>query len=228
MRLSRSILSLGVMNLCEERPAVRKRKRGIETQARILSCAAELFAQKGYENAPLKEIAAAVGIRESSVYNHFDGKAAILARLFEIFREDAPKSRPSEKDEEHMLNALSPEEVMKGIIFYFGTHTPPMLERIAMVINNEKYRNAEAARTYYDCVVREPSGYYERLFQKMIARGMIAPIDARMFAEQYNYVSIALTKEYFMAEMGHADRVSVVRYMVRSIHFFCELMKRGQ
>ena len=211
--------------MCEERPAVRKRKRGLLTQERILSSAAELFARKGYENASLHEIAGAAGIRESSVYNHFGGKAAILSRLLEIFREDAPKSRPSEEELERMLDALSPEEVMKDIVFHFGAHTPKMLERIAMVINNEKYRCPEAARAYYDCVVREPSGYYERLFRKMIARGMIAPVDARMFAEQYNYVSIALTKEYFMAELGLADRVEVVRYMVRTIGFFCGLME---
>ena len=211
----------------ELHPAVHKRKRGIETAGRILECAAEAFARKGYANATLGEIADAAGIRESSVYNHFDGKAAILSRLLQIFREDAPKSRPSEEEQELMLDALSPEEVMKGIVFYFGAHTPKMLEHVAMIINSEKYHDPEAARAYRECVVQEPSGYYEQLFLKMIGRGMIAPVDARMFAEQYNYVSIALTKEYFMAELGLTDRVEVIRYMVRTIGFFCGLMKAG-
>jgi AcrR family transcriptional regulator len=209
----------------EERPAIRKRKRGLQTEGRILECAAELFARKGYENATLSEIADAAGIRESSVYNHFGGKAAILSRLLQIFREETPSSRPSEEEQERMLDALSPEEVMKGIVFYFGIHVSKMLERIAMIVGNEKYHCPEAARTYDDCVVEEPSGYYERLFRKMIARGLIRDIDARMFAEQYNYVLIALTKEYFMADLGLKDRTEVVRYMVRSIGFFCDLMK---
>ena len=45
-----------------------------------------------------------------------------------------------------MLDALSPEEVMKDILFHFGTHTPKMLEHVAMTINSEKYHNPEAAR----------------------------------------------------------------------------------
>ena len=211
----------------QEDRSVRKRKRGLETSGRILECAAELFAMRGYEHATLQEIASAAGIRESSIYNHFEGKAAILSRLLQIFREDAPKSRPPEEELDRMLDALSPEEVMKNILFHFGAHTPKMLEHVAMAINSEKYHNPEAAKVYAECVVQEPAGYYERLFWKMTARGMIAPVDCRMFAEQYNYVSIALTKEYFMAELGHADRVEVVRYMVRSINFFCSLMKVG-
>jgi AcrR family transcriptional regulator len=213
------------MTMQEDRSAVRKRKRGLETSGRILECAAEMFAGKGYENATLQQIASAAGIGESSVYNHFDGKAAILSKLFQIFREDAPKSRPPEEELDRMLDALSPEEVMKDILFHFGAHTPNMLEHVAMTINSEKYHNPEAAKVYAECVVQEPAGYYERLFRKMIDRGMIAPVDCRMFAEQYNYVSIALTKEYFMAELGLMDRTEVIRYMVRTINFFCGLMK---
>lgn len=209
----------------DECPVVRKRKRGLETTGRILSCAAEVFARKGYEGASLSEIAAAAGIRESSVYNHFEGKAAIMTRLLEIFREDAPKARPPEEKLERMLDALSPEEVLKGIAFHFGASASEMLVQVAMVINNEKYHNPEVARAYYDCVVREPADFYERLFRKMAARGMIAPVDERMFAEQYNYVYIALTKEFFMAKLGLADRAEVIRYLARTIDFFCALMK---
>jgi AcrR family transcriptional regulator len=213
--------------MSEDDRSVRKRKKGLETTGRVLECAAEIFARKGYDNASMSEIASAAGIRESSIYNHFDGKRAILARLFQIFREQASASRPPEEELMRMLDALPPEDVMKDIVFYFAAHTPKILERIAMVINNEKYHDAEAARTYFDCVVREPSDYFERLFLRMAERGLIAPGEKRMFAEQYNYVSIALTKEYFMAEMGLADRVETVRYMVKTIGFFVALMKTG-
>lgn len=100
-----------------------------------------------------------------------------------------------------------------------------LLLNTAMIINNEKYRNARAAEMYYRYVVAEPSSYYERLIKKMIARGMIKTVDARMFAEQYSYVSIALTKEYFLAKNGLADERTVVGYMVKTIGFFCGLMK---
>jgi len=210
-----------------EKQNIQKRKRGIETANRILEVSAGQFARKGYDGVSVHEIAAAVGIKESSLYNHFRSKADILYTLFDIFREKAPESRPSEEDVDKMLSIMQPEEILKNILFYFGRHTNSMVENIAMVIANEKYKNAKAAEAYFQCVVREPSDYYERLITKMAARGMVKKVDARIFAEQYNYVSIALTKEYFMVKNGLADMQTVVKYMITTISFFCGLMRDG-
>ena len=46
------------------------------TRERILIEALNLFAQSGYGGASMRELARRVGIRESSLYNHFAGKAA--------------------------------------------------------------------------------------------------------------------------------------------------------
>ena len=208
-----------------ESPTPRKRKKGLETTDRILRASAELFAANGFDAVSLTQIAEASGMRESSLYNHFSGKNAILEALFEIFRSSAPLFRPSPEELDRLLPHMTPEEIMKHILLYFGSHGDDFVERIAMVITNEKFKNPVAATIYYACIVREPSAYYETLFQKMISRGMIRPIDTRMFAEQYNYVSIALTKEYFMAKNGLADLESVVRYMVKTLRFFCSLMQ---
>ncbi len=202
-----------------------KRKKGDETKNRILDIAADLFAHKGYDSVTIHEIADAVGIRESSIYNHFQNKESILDTLFLLFSQKAQESRPSEEELDQMLLIMQPEEIFKNILFYFGNHTNKTVEHAAMVINVEKFRNPRAAEIYFQNVVHEPSEYYERLLRKMIGNGMIKPVDAKLFAEQYNYVSISLTKEYFMAKNGLADLMTVVQYMVKTIHFFCNLMK---
>ncbi len=210
-----------------EKQTVHKRKRGIETTNKILEVSAALFARKGFDGTSLQEISDAVGIKESSLYNHFRSKEGILEALLQIFREKAPESRPSEAELEKMLMIMEPEEIFKNILFYFGRHENPLVENAAMVINNEKYKRAQAAETYFQCVVKEPSDYYERLIRKMSERGMIGQVDARMFAEQYNYVSISLTKEYFMVKNGLADMQSVIKYMIKTISFFCGLMREN-
>jgi hypothetical protein len=60
----------------------------------------------------------------------------------------------------------------------------------------------------------------------MAEHEMIRHVDAHIFAEQYNYVSIALTKEYFMAKNGLSDMTTVLQSMVRTLNFFCEMMKK--
>jgi len=77
-------------------------------------------------------------------------------------------------------------------------------------IDFEKIRNPRAAEMYYEYVVKEPADYYERLINKIIERKRVKPVEARIFAEQYNYVSISLTQEYVMAQYGLADVHSVV------------------
>ncbi len=202
-----------------------KRKRGIETTQKILEAAAELFAHKGFDAVPMSEIAKAVGIKESSLYNHFAGKAAIRDALFDIFVHGAPECRPSDRDIDAMLEIMQPEEIFKNILFYFGSHVSALLKNTAMIINNEKYKDQKAALMYYGHVVNEAADYYERLIRKMMDRNMVKKVDARLFAEQYNYISIALTKEYFMADNGLADVHSVVKYMIKTIDFFCAMMK---
>jgi len=50
----------------------------MNTKERIIETALELFSQRGYDGVSVREIARAVGIRESSIYNHFENKRAIF------------------------------------------------------------------------------------------------------------------------------------------------------
>ncbi|HWT75963.1 MAG TPA: TetR/AcrR family transcriptional regulator [Mobilitalea sp.] len=213
------------MNL-EVNQNIQKRRRGIETTQKIMETAAKLFAKQGYDGVAVRTIAEAVGIKESSLYNHFRSKADILDALFDHFIRMVPQTRPSEEELDQMLAIMQPEEIFKNIVFHVGSHISDILANTAMIINLEKYRNPRAAEMYYKYVVNEPADYYERMIHKMMERELVKPVDARMFAEQYNYVSIALTKEYFMAKNGYADIQSVVKYMVKTLTFFCELMKK--
>lgn len=48
------------------------------TKEKILDTALELFSQRGYGGVSVRDIARAVGIRESSLYNHFASKRALF------------------------------------------------------------------------------------------------------------------------------------------------------
>ncbi|MDI3537639.1 MAG: hypothetical protein PWQ70_3117 [Clostridiales bacterium] len=197
-----------------------KRKKRLETIRKILDISADLFARHGYDGVSMRQIAENAGIKESSLYNHFKSKADILETLFDEFITLVSQTRPSDEEIDRMLILMEPEEVFKNIIYHVGKSVNGTLFNTSMIINYEKYRNSRAAEMYYKYVVKEPAGYYERLINKMIERKMVKPVDARIFAKQYNYVSIALTKEYVMAQYGLADVHSVVGYMIRTLGFF--------
>lgn len=61
----------------------RSRRKGEITAERILDEAEALFAERGYGGTTLRDVAAAVGIRNPSLYNHFASKESLYAAVLE-------------------------------------------------------------------------------------------------------------------------------------------------
>ena len=61
----------------------RPQRKGALTRERILDAAETLFAERGYEGATLRDVAARVGLQTPSLYNHFDSKEALYGAVLE-------------------------------------------------------------------------------------------------------------------------------------------------
>ena len=53
------------------------------TKERIIDQALDLFSRKGYDGVSVRDISGAVGIKESSLYNHFKNKQDIFDTIVE-------------------------------------------------------------------------------------------------------------------------------------------------
>ncbi|MBM3773009.1 MAG: TetR/AcrR family transcriptional regulator [Acidimicrobiia bacterium] len=62
---------------------------GRQTRAAVMRAALDLFAQKGYFGTSLRDIATAIGVRESALYNYFSSKE----QLFEALIANASEER---------------------------------------------------------------------------------------------------------------------------------------
>lgn len=63
-----------------EAPTLRSRAKANRREA-LLTAAARLFAERGYNGVSLEELGAAAGVSGPAVYRHFDGKQALLGAL---------------------------------------------------------------------------------------------------------------------------------------------------
>ena len=61
-----------------------KNADGQRTRQAILDAALDLFAEKGYFGTSLRDVARAVGVRESALYNYFSGKDALFEALLTV------------------------------------------------------------------------------------------------------------------------------------------------
>ncbi len=64
-------------------PAVEMSRR-----AELLGIAAKLFAEKGFKNTTVRDIADAAGILSGSLYHHFDSKEAMVDEILSTFQEE--------------------------------------------------------------------------------------------------------------------------------------------
>ncbi len=65
-----------------------QRRRDPRRRQRILTAAAELVAERGYQQVGMADIGAAAGITGSAIYRHFDGKSAVLVAMFDHVIDD--------------------------------------------------------------------------------------------------------------------------------------------
>ena len=63
------------------------KRNGEETKKIILNSAIELFYKKGYDQVSIRTIADSVGIKGSSIYNHFKSKEDILIEMVNYHKE---------------------------------------------------------------------------------------------------------------------------------------------
>jgi AcrR family transcriptional regulator len=60
-----------------------KTKKSEETRTRILDAALEVFRERGFERATMREIAAASGVAQGAAYYYFESKEAIVMGFYE-------------------------------------------------------------------------------------------------------------------------------------------------
>ncbi|MEN9797384.1 MAG: hypothetical protein RL653_1080 [Pseudomonadota bacterium] len=86
-----------------------------DTRGEILSRALVLFSERGYYGTGTRDIARAVGVRESALYHHFESKEAILR---ELLRKLGPGQveQVAALDPAALLDALGPEQTLRRMV----------------------------------------------------------------------------------------------------------------
>lgn len=169
------------------------------TKEQIRDVAIDLFSQKGYDAVSIREIARAVGIRESSIYNHYKGKEDIMDSIFEFFMAELSREDPGELPLEVMLEKYGPEEYMivSGRA-YLQRINQPRIEKIWRLISIDLYRN-EKIRTFFRTTMMDfPLQVWEQTFLRMMELGYIKEYDARLLAREFFNYCIYLFFDYFV------------------------------
>jgi len=121
-------------------------KRG-GTKQKIVHAATDLFAKKGFTETSVREIATAVGVNESSLYNHFDSKGAILEYILEYYRQTASAYQVPAEALSRLTKDATAEDILACMMMYYPPEEEQLFIKMLQVLFQEQFRN-DAVRDY--------------------------------------------------------------------------------
>ena len=175
------------------------------TKERIVEEALTLFATSGYKGTSVKNIADAVGIKDSSIYKHFKSKKEIIDAIVDQMRARMTQMSldiglPEDADEDAAAAAygkLSLEELQalsrKVFLFYL---TDDFVSRFWRLANMEQYQNEEIYEIYRTIFFEQSIAYQTQLFDAMIRQGTFRKADAGVLAMNFYAPVFFLLSKY--------------------------------
>ncbi len=162
------------------------------TKEKILEEALELFSRRGYGGVSVREIARAVGIRESSLYNHFANKRAIFDAIVETCFQRAQayfqaNALPfNQGDDTSLFQGISLERLEELIELTFGYFFEDTwnvrFRRLLLISQFEEPRCRDIYRQLYRDYCLE---FQARLFQGLMEAGELRGEDPMAAAVEF-------------------------------------------
>lgn len=175
----------------------------MNTREKILETAMNMFAEKGYNDVSVRDITRAVGIKESSLYNHFISKKQILDEIFEYLLERFESMNIPEEEAARLIEETDPEGFMEicfmNFRMYFGD---PKLIKIWRILSIERFRNKRANDFFIKHLIDFPMEYQAKVFGSMIKKGLLAEADPMVIAREFYSFMLMVYLRYFEVESG--------------------------
>lgn len=163
------------------------------TKQRILDEALTLFAEKGYGNVYVGQIAEAVGIKAPSLYKHYRSKQDIFNAILDEMKNRYDKQagtlnmNGSDVDADvPLFSKVSEDDLVKmgiGLFSYF-LHDEYVC-RFRKMLTLEQFHNSELSLLYTKQYVDNPLSYQSTIFSMLAAGGVIAQGDTDVMALQF-------------------------------------------
>lgn len=174
----------------------------MNTRQRIIKAALTLFAEKGYSDVYVSDIASAVGIKAPSLYKHFKSKQEIFDAILDELREGYTKQASligidgnSSSADAGIYTDISEStliDVGKNLFLFFLHNEQMKLFRKLLTL--EQFRSSELSQLYTKQYFDDPIGYQEQIFRLLIHAKKIRNADPRILAlEFYSPIYALLT-----------------------------------
>jgi AcrR family transcriptional regulator len=201
------------------------------TREKILDVAIHLISKKGFDAVSIREIAREVGIRESSIYNHFKSKDEILDTIIDFFILELTRASGPAMEIDSQLEEMGPKKFMQyGCRTYMQYMNTPRIGKIWRIISIELYRNEKIRVFFQETIVNMPLVTWEQLFGRMIELKLIKPLDPKVMAREFFSFSTYLMFVQFILKYdvnSYGFSEETLRELDEHVDFFMDAIKIG-
>src|SRR5262245_44993907 len=155
---------------------------GQRTRQAILDAALALFAEKGYFGTSLRDVARAVGVRESALYNYFPGKEALFEALLAA----------DSADKVERFSAILEQPVTDGravleqlATFVLDRFVMPRQQQLFRILMSDGMRLARDGRINLLERMQSSRPRLEEIMQRLIDEGCLRDADPELLVMQF-------------------------------------------
>ena len=194
------------------------------TKERIVEEALTLFSVKGYKGTSVKDIAGAVGIKDSSIYKHFTGKQEILDAIVRqmgncMERLSVSIGLPDEQEAAKYYGELSLQQLQelsrKVFLFYLQDEFASRFWRLAIM---EQFRNAEFYEKYRRIFMEESIAYLTGIFTEMVRQISFRETDPEVLAMNFYAPIFFLLSKYSGRPEKGQEALEILDKQVAEFH----------
>ena len=191
---------------------------GAKTKKKILSEAKALFSLNGYKATTVRTIAAAVGIKQSALYNHFKNKEDIFKQIIEnLFI----NSRLDETDINQQ--ALSGKTFLKRFITEYKLSTfDKQSEALFRILMIELFQNSSIREKFLKEYHEKNIKYLSAAFFSMMHNGLIRSGDPILLANEFLSPLFYIRVQVTLLRLDSLSTTSLSSNFEKHVEFFWE------
>ena len=170
-----------------------------QTKDKIFDTALDLFSKKGYDSVSVRTIASEVGIKESSIYNHYSSKKDILMSILNYF-EEYFKGNPLDDENIRKLLEENPEEFYhQGSEMFKQQIFEEKILKIMKLIFVQMYQIDEVKEFFLREILGGSTDFWSDVFEILIQKNVIgSDCNPNKLAEMYFGFSMFKFWEIFL------------------------------
>lgn len=178
------------------------------TKTRIWKEALHLFSIRGYDGVSVKDIAHAVGIKDASLYNHYQSKQEIFDTILQevtVYLQESQSKRSTMQQPSQTRNICLRELIERCdqiLYFYLEDELISEFRKLLIVEQFSKHMAATLFKEMFiETVLKEEEAY----FTSLIKEGSLIEADAYLMALQFYSPLFLLMFRYEREDLQQAE-----------------------